>query len=139
MMGRMFTKGTFQWGLFQGSNYKKFYLHIFIVWCCYLGLSKTAFFILALSLFFRHYRPAHVETPSHTGGISKEARDRLVERMQKSKSRSVLHASSKDKEQGKERDYDEKNSDRHRHSRGKERCSHDRGKEGGVCFAGFNA
>lgn len=71
-----------------------------------------------------------METPSHTGGISKEARDRLVERMQKNKERSVLQASSKDKEREKERDCDEKNYGRHRHSRSKERGSHDRGKEG---------
>jgi pre-mRNA-splicing factor ATP-dependent RNA helicase DHX38/PRP16 len=98
-------------------------------------MTKTTFYIFAYSLFCRHYRPARVETPSHTGGISKEARDRLVERMQKKKDRSVLQASSKDKERKKERDYDDRNYDRHRHSRSKERGLHDRGKEGVVCFA----
>ncbi|XP_069688143.1 pre-mRNA-splicing factor ATP-dependent RNA helicase PRP16 [Periplaneta americana] len=78
----------------------------------------------------RHYRPAHVETPSHTGGISKEARDRIVERMQKNKERSVLHASSRDKKREKERDREEKSYDKSRHSRERERDSdRDRSRE----------
>jgi pre-mRNA-splicing factor ATP-dependent RNA helicase DHX38/PRP16 len=80
-----------------------------------------------------------VETPSYTGGISKEARDRLVERMQKNKERSVLQASSKSKDREKERDRDEKNHDKHRHSHDKERSSRDRGNEGVICSAGVSA
>jgi pre-mRNA-splicing factor ATP-dependent RNA helicase DHX38/PRP16 len=80
-----------------------------------------------------------VETPSYTGGISKEARDRLVERMQKSKERSVLQSSSKDRSQEKERDHFEKNHDKHRHSRDKERGSRDRGNNSVICSAGVSA
>jgi hypothetical protein len=94
-------------------------------------------FIFLLNLcFYRNYRPARVETPSHTGGISREARDRLVERMQKNKERNVLQASSKNKDRERERYHDEKNRDKHRHSRDEERSSHDRGNEAVVCFAG---
>lgn len=76
-----------------------------------------------------------METPSYTGGISKEARDRLVERMQKNKERGVLQASSKGKDREKERDHDERNHDKHRHSRDKERGSRDRGNEGVIYSA----
>jgi len=69
------------------------------------------------------------------GGISKEARDRLAGRLQKNKDRIVLQASSKDKEREKDRDYNEKNYDKHRYSRDKERGSRERGKEDVICFA----
>ena len=75
-----------------------------------------------LDSFCRHYRSAYEETPTYTGGISKEARDRMMERMQKNRDRAVLQASSKDKRRDRERDPDEKGQDRHRHSR-------DRGKK----------
>ncbi|XP_049807833.1 pre-mRNA-splicing factor ATP-dependent RNA helicase PRP16 [Schistocerca nitens] len=58
----------------------------------------------------RHYRHVQEETPTYTGGISDEARQRLVERLQKNKERGV-HASTKDKHREK-RAHD----DRHKHS-----------------------
>ena len=78
-----------------------------------------------------------METPSHTGGISKEAHDRLLERMQKQKDRSVLQASSKDKEWEKEQVHDAKNYNKRHRSRDIDRGSRDRGKESIVCFCGF--
>nr|CAD7257683.1 unnamed protein product [Timema shepardi] len=48
----------------------------------------------------RHYRPAQDETPSHTGGISEEARKRLVERLHKNKERGVHYSSAKKKKRG---------------------------------------
>jgi hypothetical protein len=78
-----------------------------------------------------------VETPSHTGGISKEAHDRQLERMQKQKYRSVLQASSKDKEREKERVQDAKDYNKRHRARDIDRGSHDRGKESIVCFAAF--
>lgn len=77
----------------------------------------------------RHYRPARVETPSHTGGISKEAHDRLLERMQKQKDRSVLQASSKDKEWEKEQVHDAKNYNKRHRSRDIDRGSRDRDRD----------
>jgi pre-mRNA-splicing factor ATP-dependent RNA helicase DHX38/PRP16 len=88
---------------------------------------------------YRNYRPARVETPSHTGGISKEARDRVVERLQKNKDRNVLQASSKNKDRERERYHDEKNADKYRHSGDEERGSNDRGNEAVVFYAGFIA
>lgn len=79
-----------------------------------------------------------METPSHTGGISKEAHDRQLERMQKQKYRSVLQASSKDKEREKERIQDAKDYNKRHATRDTNRGSRDRGKESIVCFAGFN-
>jgi pre-mRNA-splicing factor ATP-dependent RNA helicase DHX38/PRP16 len=90
---------------------------------------------MSLSLFllnlypYRNYRPARVETPSYTGGISREARDRVVERLQKNKERNVLQASSKNKDRERERYHDEKGRDKHRHSRDEERSSRDRGNQ----------
>ncbi|XP_067014242.2 pre-mRNA-splicing factor ATP-dependent RNA helicase PRP16 [Anabrus simplex] len=76
----------------------------------------------------RHYRPSVEESPSHTGGISKEARDRLVERLQKNRERGV-HASTKEKEKERRkrensRDRD-RGRDRRRHSRDRERSPRD--------------
>lgn len=79
-----------------------------------------------------------METPSHTGGISKEAHDRQLERMQKQKYRSVLQASSKDKEREKERVQDTKDYNKRHRARDVDRGSRDRGEESIVCFAGFN-
>lgn len=79
-----------------------------------------------------------METPSHTGGISKEAHDRQLERMQKQKYRSVLQASSKDKEREKERVRDAKDYNRHHRARDVDRSSRDRGKESCVLFAAFD-
>lgn len=47
----------------------------------------------------RHWRSTKSETPSHTGGISTEARNRLIERLKKSKDKEKgVYASSKEKE-----------------------------------------
>jgi hypothetical protein len=58
--------------------------------------------------------------------------------MQKQKDRSVLQASSKDKERDKEQVYDERNHKKHQRARDVERGSHDRGRKSVVCFLGFN-
>lgn len=78
-----------------------------------------------------------METPSHTGGISKEAHDRQLERLQKQKYRSVLQASSKDKEREKERVQDAKDYNKHHRARD-DRGSRDRGKESCVWFTAFD-
>lgn len=57
------------------------------------------------------------ETPTHTGGISDEARQRLVERLQKNKERGV-HASTKDRKRDRHR-----HDDRDRHKRSRDRSS----------------
>lgn len=83
----------------------------------------------------RHWRSPKVETPSHTGGISNEARNRQLERLQSSKNKDEkgVYASSKDnrrRSSSEERDsemyrnrypdddrkrrYDDRNRDRHR-------------------------
>lgn len=53
---------------------------------------------LNLFVLFRHYRPAHVETPTYTGGLSKQAAEKL-ERLKKPHNRGVHYstADSKDK------------------------------------------
>lgn len=67
----------------------------------------------------RHYREAFEETPTHTGGLSREAKEKLTERLRKERERgvhasTVKHRDSKDSEYAsgsKDRDRDK---DRHR-------------------------
>ncbi|KAK7867570.1 hypothetical protein R5R35_004320 [Gryllus longicercus] len=76
----------------------------------------------------RHYRSSQEETPSHTGGISKEARERMIERLQRNKERGV-HASSKDRRKDHEKygeDRSRRRDDRHRRSRDHDRRSRDK-------------
>ncbi|KAG8230357.1 hypothetical protein J437_LFUL000628 [Ladona fulva] len=62
----------------------------------------------------RHYRELRVETPTHTGGITDEARRRLVEHMKRNKDRGITASSSK--KDGRKRDRDGREErDRHRH------------------------
>uniref|UniRef100_A0A8D8WP86 Pre-mRNA-splicing factor ATP-dependent RNA helicase PRP16 n=1 Tax=Cacopsylla melanoneura TaxID=428564 RepID=A0A8D8WP86_9HEMI len=69
----------------------------------------------------RTYREAAEETPTHTGGISKEARDRFQERMKKETERGVLYSSKNrgDEDRNRERERDrgreERESERDRH------------------------
>lgn len=53
----------------------------------------------------RNYRQSRVETPSHPGGISREARNRQEEKRQRDRDRG-LHVSSKDKRRDDRRDRD---------------------------------
>lgn len=53
--------------------------------------------------FCRNYRQSRVETPSHPGGISREARNRQEEKRQRDRDRG-LHISSKDKRRDDRRD-----------------------------------
>lgn len=66
----------------------------------------------------RQYRELKVETPSHGGGVSDKARDRLAERIEKD--RRGVYVSSKDEKKSRhkddqnERNYDRKERERHR-------------------------
>ncbi|KAL1451030.1 hypothetical protein WDU94_003326 [Cyamophila willieti] len=64
----------------------------------------------------RTYREAAEETPTHTGGISKEARDRFQERMKKDTERGVLY-STKNRDEDRNRHERERDKDS---SRGRE-------------------
>ncbi|XP_062584815.1 pre-mRNA-splicing factor ATP-dependent RNA helicase PRP16-like [Saccostrea cucullata] len=71
----------------------------------------------------RNYRQSRIETPSHPGGISREARDRQKEKKQRDRDRGV-HASSKDKHRDERRERDRNYSrdrDRHRDDRDRRR------------------
>lgn len=59
--------------------------------------------MLMKKIFCRNYRQSRVETPSHPGGISREARNRQEEKRQRDKDRG-LHVSSKDKRRDDRRD-----------------------------------
>lgn len=62
----------------------------------------------------RHWRSTKVETPSHTGGISNEARDRLIERLKRSKEKEKgVYASSKEKDKHRS-SSEERDSERYR-------------------------
>lgn len=62
----------------------------------------------------RHWRSTKVETPSHTGGISNEARSRLIERLKQSKNKEKgVYATSKDKERQRS-NSEERDSERYR-------------------------
>lgn len=62
----------------------------------------------------RHYRASNQETPSHTGGISKEARNRLIERLNSNKLKEKgVYASSKDKEKNRS-SSEERDTERYR-------------------------
>lgn len=79
----------------------------------------------------RNYRESNNETPSHGGGVSEKARDRLAERSEKDK-RGVYISSkdekrNKNREDNRERTYDRRERDRHR-DRGRDR-EHDRRRE----------
>ncbi len=58
-------------------------------------------------LIFRHYRSARVETPSHTGGVSDEFKERRHRREERDKERG-MYASSKDKDRHRDRHKDRK-------------------------------
>ncbi|PSN46456.1 Pre-mRNA-splicing factor ATP-dependent RNA helicase PRP16 [Blattella germanica] len=69
----------------------------------------------------RHYRPAQEETPTYTGGLSKEAHERMLERMKRSKEHGVLDSSTSDKKRDRERGTEERYRDKHRQSRDRHR------------------
>lgn len=61
---------------------------------CPLSSTCCIFFVCVLfSIYCRHYRSPRVETPSHTGGVSKEALDRQ-KRREKLSHKSGVYASS---------------------------------------------
>ncbi|CAH0389215.1 unnamed protein product [Bemisia tabaci] len=68
----------------------------------------------------RHYRPALDETPTHTGGISQEAKERLENRLRKERERGIyVSTSEKRKREREAEDREERRSlrgrdDRHR-------------------------
>ncbi|XP_048748658.2 pre-mRNA-splicing factor ATP-dependent RNA helicase PRP16-like isoform X1 [Ostrea edulis] len=69
----------------------------------------------------RNYRQTRVDTPSHPGGVSREARERQEEKRQRDRDRG-MHASSKDRHRGERRERDRKSSrDRDRHRDDRER------------------
>lgn len=76
----------------------------------------------------RQYRELRVETPSHSGGVSEKARDRLAERSEKDKR--GVYISSKDKKRGRDDDRDrnrrERERDRDRRDRDRDRRNRDR-------------
>ena len=62
----------------------------------------------------RHYRKGVDETPTHTGGLSREARERLEERQRRDRERGIYSSSSKsnkhderkhDRDRGRESNY----------------------------------
>ncbi|KAI5717670.1 hypothetical protein M8J77_009415 [Diaphorina citri] len=91
----------------------------------------------------RHYREAYEETPTHTGGISREAQERFNSRMRKENERGVLYTTKdqedwerrsdkgsndwrRDRERGKDGDRDYK--DKYRERGDKYRSLESRGK-----------
>ena len=64
----------------------------------------------------RHYRAALDETPTHTGGLSREAKDKLEERLKKDRERGVYASTSKKTNRSEESDKSSKDKDRSRRS-----------------------
>lgn len=65
----------------------------------------------------RHYRDAKPETPSYTGGVTKKAHERLIERMSDKNKDKGVYASSKDRKRSHD-DDDRRDRDRYRDRRG---------------------
>lgn len=63
----------------------------------------------------KNYRKATAETPTHTGGVSYEAKKRAEERLERHRERGV-HASTKEKKKLKSEDKHKNYSHRHKHS-----------------------
>ncbi|XP_076357902.1 ATP-dependent RNA helicase l(1)G0007 isoform X2 [Tachypleus tridentatus] len=60
----------------------------------------------------RHYRGSRVETPSYTGGVSYEFKERLYERQDRDRERGVYASSYKSKDKEKKKDRDNRRSSR---------------------------
>ncbi|KAL3860346.1 hypothetical protein ACJMK2_010482 [Sinanodonta woodiana] len=76
----------------------------------------------------RHYRQARVETPSHPGGVSLEAREKLHSRQEREKEKGV-YASSKDKNRDKANKDHHRSKNRNRDTRREDDYSHRRDSE----------
>ncbi|CAD7090916.1 unnamed protein product [Hermetia illucens] len=85
----------------------------------------------------RQLREPKPETPSHTGGVSDKARDRMSHHLQKDREKGV-YASSKDRKRShaddkrpsRDRERDRRDRDSHRHRRDRDRERHrDRGRD----------
>lgn len=64
-------------------------------------------------IFHRNYRPPRIETPSHPGGVSKEAKERQHKR-HKEKERGVYVSSKERRKEEKDRRDKDKRRDRQR-------------------------
>lgn len=72
----------------------------------------------------RRYRAALDETPTHTGGLTREAREKLEERSKKDRERGVYASTSKNKNSHSDEPNSPKSRDRHRrgdHGRDRDR------------------
>lgn len=72
----------------------------------------------------RRYRAALDETPTHTGGLTREAREKLEERLKKDRERGVYASTSKNKNSHSEESSSSKDRDRYRrddHGRDRDR------------------
>ncbi|XP_074929956.1 pre-mRNA-splicing factor ATP-dependent RNA helicase PRP16 [Chelonoidis abingdonii] len=85
----------------------------------------------------RHYRSAHVETPSHTGGVSEEFWERSRQRERERREHGVYASSKEEKEhkrgRNRERDHDRK---RDREERDRSRHSSSRSEKDGLSERG---
>ena len=75
----------------------------------------------------RHYRSSLEETPSHTGGVSSEARKKMEESRQRTHHHHGLHASSKDGDRKRRYDRRDRDGDGY-HDRKKSKFGYDRGR-----------
>lgn len=73
-------------------------------------------------LLNRNYRPQRIETPSHPGGVSKEALERQHKR-NKDKERGV-YVSSKEKDRKDKKDKDRRRERHKDYYRDKDRCKY---------------
>ena len=64
-------------------------------------------------MYFRHYRQARIDTPSHPGGVSSEVREKQSSRKHKERDKGV-YASSKNRDRDRDRDRDRRDRDKYR-------------------------
>nr|XP_053648813.1 pre-mRNA-splicing factor ATP-dependent RNA helicase PRP16-like [Cherax quadricarinatus] len=73
----------------------------------------------------REYRSRYDETPTYTGGVNKDIKDKIIEKQRKLKDKYVK-ASTKDRKREKEGDHKEKDENRERRGRDNERDKRDK-------------
>lgn len=78
--------------------------------------------MIELDYYFRHYRQARIDTPSHPGGVSNAVRDRQHDRHNREKDKGV-YASSKHRDGDRKKDRKDRERDR-RYDRDRDRDRH---------------
>ena len=86
-------------------------LHVGFTVPIYMGNPANGEGFNIFYMYFRHYRQARIDTPSHPGGVSSEVREKQSSRKHKERDKGV-YASSKNRDR--DRDRDRRDRDKYR-------------------------